>query len=105
MAEKKEPKLVSLQEIMDMGLLFEINRRVLHPLGMAMAVNIDPNDPEDEGEFGGILDSRDDPEGFIYGDDLMESGLKKFEDYMEREGLEKLRVRQEQLGYIIQGEE
>jgi len=83
------PKMVPLEELLDMGLIFEINRQILHPLGMAIAVELDPDDPEFESKFAGVWDSRDDPEGFLFGDDLMEEGLKKFQDYMEQEGFTK----------------
>jgi len=99
------PKMVPLEELLDMGLIFEINRQILHPLGMAIAVELDPDDPEFESKFAGVWDSRDDPEGFLFGDDLMEEGLKKFQDYMEQEGFTKLEKRKQLLGYVVQGEE
>ncbi len=42
----------------------EINRRVLHPVGLALAAVID-----DDGliRFAGVQDSRDDPEGLVFG--------------------------------------
>ena len=57
------PKL-SAKEFLDAGYLLEVNRRVLHPLGLAMYV-----DCKDDGtvEYGGVYDNRDDLEGWYIG--------------------------------------
>lgn len=96
-------KMVPLKELLDMGLIFEINRRILHPLGMALSIEIE-EDADDEGKFGGVWDSRDDPEGFEFGDEIFVEGLKKYEEYMKSEGDQKLAARVAALGYVIQGE-
>jgi hypothetical protein len=59
---------MSLKEFRDLGLVQEINRCVLHPMGLAMVFNID-----DSGEvaFEGINDHRDDPEGIIFADGML----------------------------------
>lgn len=98
------PKMVPLEELLDMGLIFEINRQILHPLGMAIAVEVDPDNPDFESRFAGVWDSRDDPEGFIFDEELLVDSLKKFRDYMEREGFAKLEKRKQLLGYVVQGE-
>jgi hypothetical protein len=49
------------------GLLMEINRVVLHPRGLALSVDC-PSVNEPATRFGPLLDARDDPEGFIFGD-------------------------------------
>ena len=60
-------KYISPEDFRDQGYLQEVNRRFLHPLGLAMSVNID----EESGEvsLGGIWDYRDDPEGILFADD------------------------------------
>jgi hypothetical protein len=47
------------------GYLAEVNRRVLHPLGLALAI-----EPDETGvlRIVGVLDDRDDPEGIYFGD-------------------------------------
>lgn len=52
------------EEFQRAGYLQEVNRQFLHPLGLALAVNVD-----DEGNwtFVGVKDARDDPEGFVFG--------------------------------------
>lgn len=83
----------------DAGLLFEINRKILHPLGLALEIVINDDGTE---AFGEIWDSRDDPEGIIYADDCYESGLKKFKVYMKERGNTALKSRMENLGYLVQ---
>lgn len=52
-------RLLSTAELRDMGVLQEINRQVLHPLGLAMMVELDTN-----GIF--VIDNSADPEGVLY---------------------------------------
>lgn len=60
---------MTLGEFMDSGLLHEINRLLLHPLGLALAVAFDPALPgalETERWQVGIMDERSDPEGWRF---------------------------------------
>lgn len=57
---------MSAQEFFDLGLLAEINRRLLHPMGLAPEVLVDANGSISG--FGGVQDYRADPEGIAYGD-------------------------------------
>jgi hypothetical protein len=52
-------KKMPATEFRDLGYLQEVNRQFLHPLGLAMYVNAET------GEYG-ILDAREDLEGFIF---------------------------------------
>lgn len=100
-------KYISIQELADMGLLFEVNRRVLHPLGLAIAINAESDKETGEvtsAEFGGVWDCQDDPEGLYFTEETFISGMAKFLAYMEAEGNEKLAIRAEALGYVVQGE-
>lgn len=56
---------MNLKEFVEIGLLQEINRRILHPMGLALSVYID-----DDGKcgWGDIWDYRNDPEGIIFSD-------------------------------------
>ena len=98
------PKIKKIKEsaefLVDSGLLFEINRKILHPLGLAIEVIV-----EDDGttKFGSLWDSRGDPEGIIFADGCFESGLKKFKAYMKEQGNTILKSRMEKLGYLVQG--
>ncbi len=94
-----ERKRITAKEIREMGLLWKINRDILHPLGLALEVIIDDDGTE---TFGGVWDSRDDPEGFLYGDEAWLEGQKKYLRYMEEEGRKAHGVRLARLGYIEQ---
>lgn len=58
--------MITPAEFRDRGYLQEVNRRVLHPLGIAIALY--ENDMLDEnGEFSiSIIDVRNDPEGYLF---------------------------------------
>lgn len=56
-------KRMSVREFRERGYLQELNRRFLHPLGLAIEVALDPDGEE---RFGNVWDYRDDPEGLIY---------------------------------------
>lgn len=81
------------------GLMFEINRTILHPLGMALELSVD-----DEGDeyLSGIWDYRDDPEGLAYAEEAFLSGLSKYMEFMHDFGEHKLSERMENMGYVIQ---
>ena len=56
---------MTIAEFKDEGYLQELNRKFLHPLGLALEVVVDENG--NATEFGGVWDFRDDAEGIIYG--------------------------------------
>lgn len=70
MSEKQQPeiKYMSLKEFRDRGLLQEINRQFLHPLGLAFAVGV--SNETDDVIFGGIWDYRDKPGGILFDEKL-----------------------------------
>jgi hypothetical protein len=90
-------KEMSVKEFVDFGLLHEVNRLVLHPVGVALSVNVDS-----EGtpvSFGIIWDYRDDPEGIAFGDDLLslEKATRVLEAVLAKRG-----TRIKELGYVVQ---
>lgn len=64
-----EIKRMPIKEFRERGYLHEINRLLLHPLGLALEVSVD--DETGEEQLGGVWDEREDPEGIVYGDDLL----------------------------------
>ena len=88
--------------ILDNGLLFEINRMVLHPQGLAMEIDLDSNGKVIG--FGGLWDYRHDPEGLRYKPDTFRQGQKKYAAYMRRKGSKIVEIRNKTLGYIEQTE-
>jgi hypothetical protein len=90
------------QFLMDTGLLFEITRRIFHPLGMALEVV-----QEEGGEvhIGGIWDYRDDIEGIHFDEGkTFTGGLEKWERFQREYGDAATEARREVLGYVVQGE-
>jgi hypothetical protein len=61
MADAK--KILKARDIVDLGVLQEANRRYFHPLGLALMLTCGG-----DREWLTILDSRDDPEGFVFSD-------------------------------------
>jgi len=92
---KQEIKRVGIKEFRAEGFIHEINRQLLHPLGMALEVIID--DETGEEKLGGIWDYRDDPEGMMFGE-LQQDKIKKVKEYQEK----KFPRRKKILGFIIQ---
>lgn len=65
-----EVKRMDIAEFVDEGYLQELNRRFLHPLGLALEVVTDEDGRPTH--FGGVWDFRDDPEGLIYGPETID---------------------------------
>lgn len=63
MSQQKEIKRIDIREFREQGYLQEINRRFLHPLGLALEVIVEPDGSE---HLGGIWDFREDQEGIHY---------------------------------------
>ena len=88
--------------LVDNGLIFEINRRVLHPLGLALAVDMDSKDRRKLA----ITDlfETPDPEGFIYDKESFLVGQEKFQRFLNSYQ-EKLEIRKSKYGFIEQDKE
>lgn len=69
MGDENVVKRMDIKEFRELGLLQEINRRFLHPMGLALEVVIDDN--TGESTLGGVWDYRDDPEGIVFVDGLI----------------------------------
>jgi hypothetical protein len=69
--------------LIDTGLLFEINRMVLHPLGYALAMTVDA--ANNVLEFS-IWDSHEDPEGLVFSKETFEQGRSKLYKFMRQQG-------------------
>lgn len=98
--KNNKTKYTTVKQLREWGLLFEINRQVLHPLGLALAVEVDNDGNEIISP--NIWDCRDDPEGVLFGDDLFADGRRKARKMMEDWGTDKLQDRLGVLGYIVQ---
>lgn len=65
-----EQKKMTPKEFREQGYLQEVNRRFLHPLGLALEVVREVDGTE---RFGDVWDSREDPEGFVFGPDMIDA--------------------------------
>jgi hypothetical protein len=89
--------------LVENGLLFEINRKVLHPLGMELVVDVDYENRKwlrvDRLEY-----VENDPEGILYDEETLRANQKAYQRYLDEEGQGKLDARKGKLGFIVQGE-
>lgn len=92
----------SAEFLLENGLLFEINRQVLHPLGLALEVDVNDSGKID---FGDVWDCREDPEGILFDPETFAEGAEKFNKYMEEYGQNCINNRLGRLGFIYQKEE
>jgi hypothetical protein len=109
-----ELKRMSIHELRDRGYLHEINRLVLHPLGLALEVMLEEcpfcghESREDCGmcdehglveRLGTVWDCREDPEGIRYGEDTLSSAKAQavYDEMAARRG-----ERVARLGYMTQ---
>lgn len=91
----KDIQRIDIAEFRRLGYVQEINRRFLHPLGLAIEVVIDDDGNE---SLGGVWDYRDDPEGIHYdGVDLVEGASRTQDEWNRREP-----ARRSALGYMVQ---
>jgi hypothetical protein len=81
--------------LLDSGLLFTINRTVLHPYGLAMGVDTETDEVT-------IYDARQDPEGWMYTEDMLKHGKEKYDKFLADFGTAKIKERHENLGFVIQ---
>lgn len=91
---------MDLAEFRDLGLLQEVNRQFFHPMGLALEMTIEE---DGSASISGVWDYRDDPEGMIMGDEIVND--KQWKEHADRimELFEsKRKVREESLGWHIQ---
>jgi hypothetical protein len=84
--------------LVDHGILFELNRQVLHPLGLELHFDV-----RDDGGLAGIelLDNRASPEPIYFSPEAFEEGRQKYERYLADAGRRNMQKRR-QLGVLIQ---
>lgn len=92
---------VAAQYLLDTGLLFEINRKVLHPFGLALSVTTDDTTGDATGEFG--LVKTDDLEGMEFTVGQFMESQAKLDNFLQHEGgAERLAKRITGLGFVTQ---
>src|SRR5690606_13595351 len=99
----KMPKIEShVRLLIDNGLIFEINRKGLHPLGLAIEIGIHPDNSKWVSISGVSSVDDDDEEGFIYDEETYRVGFEKYSAYLNKIGNKKMMLRKNKLGFIIQ---
>jgi hypothetical protein len=88
-------KRIDIKDFREIGYLQELNRRFLHPLGLALEVVVDNETGEET--LGGIWDYRDDPEGMIF-DEIDEVKAADIQRLWDIKG----EIRQAKFGWVIQ---
>lgn len=87
-------RYMNMRQFVDGGYLHEVNRLLLHPLGLALSLDV-----HGESATAQIWDGRDDPEGWILGDDLLsaEKAERVADEMFSRRG-----ARRDLLGFVVQ---
>ncbi len=88
------------KEFREQGYLMELNRRFLHPLGLALEVEINDHGVE---AFGAVWDCRSDAEGIMFSEDeLKRAGVAEAARRIRRERSGRCIARQKRLRFMIQ---
>lgn len=100
---EREVKYIDIKEFREKGYLQELNRRFLHPLGLALEIQIDDNGEE---SLKGIWDFRDDKEGIHFDfknrtEESQDIMIQKM-DNIHREFQERCSERIKALGFVIE---
>lgn len=90
-------KRMPIKEFRELGLLQELNRQFLHPLGLALEVVIE----DGEERLGGVWDWRGDDGGIIYDDTSTPEFLARAMNVVEMQ-VEARSRRAAKLGYVVQ---
>jgi hypothetical protein len=91
-------KTMTVQEFREFGFLQELNRRFLHPMGIALGVVIEEDGTN---RWGDIADCRDDPVGCTFGDLAHVEDIRKADRVSALEK-SKRQDRWQELGFLIQ---
>ena len=84
--------------LLESGLLFEINRTILHPIGLALMVK---KDEAGNSSFG-LKDNRDTPSNSLYSKENFKAGHKRLRKFMTVFGHQQLKQRAKKLGWSFQ---
>lgn len=85
-------KEMTVQEFRELGVLQELNRLFLHPLGLALEVVIDTQTGEET--LGKLWDYREDPEGLLFCEEVLSSNAAhKNAEYVQQLRSSKAEVR------------
>lgn len=103
MASPEEVETVAKDGVMaaqfldQLGLVFEINRRILHPLGFSLVVREGPM-----GKYFEPIHVTEDPRGFVYDPESFKVGEARYQKFLDEAGLDRIEKRVEILGFTEQ---
>lgn len=80
------------------GILFELNRQILHPLGMELRFRMDGEGHLRDME---LLDNRDEPTPIYFPAEEFDKGRAKYEEYLHEHGRRNMQKRR-QMGVVTQ---
>jgi hypothetical protein len=102
-AKPKHTQRQPLDELVQSGLLQEINRRVLHPFGLSLNVVVD----DEDGSIDSIVfhDFRDKPEDLLYSPSFLDESRQRLKVFLEESGYDRLARRRRFLGFELQGKD
>lgn len=89
---------MDIAEFRKLGLVQEINRKILHPLGLALEVTID--DETGAERISGVWDCRDDPKGVIFGNLDEDDARRAYR--LKAEEIKRGQARRAALGFVVQ---
>lgn len=98
LAAAVRPGEITLAEFRAQGYLQEVNRRLLHPLGLALVVET----LEGFELIRGVRDDRADPEGIIYAEGTIPEAERARADRIDDEWSVRSVARDDALGYVVQ---
>lgn len=93
-------KTMTAAEFQQLGLLQEINRRILHPIGLALAVEVEDGTGHVLGIADELIDHRDDLEGMIY--PVLGPTREARARWLDADQATRHAVRRRALGYVVQ---
>lgn len=99
MTPSAEMKYIDILEFVERGYLLEANRQFFHPLGLALTVQPNPDDPTSI-SLAGVQDFRDDPEGVVFAE-LSTMDIPKVSTLISERN-EKIRHRLKRFGWGVQ---
>ena len=98
---EKDPNAQAIRFLHDSGLLFKVNQQLLHPHGLGLEADI--RDGVCMG-FKPLVDKRNEEVGVLYQRAEFKEQRLRFLEYMRMSGSDKLKLRQEKLGFVVQDE-
>jgi hypothetical protein len=94
-------KPIPLSKLQDSGLIFEINRQILNPLGMMLEVRRDASNVSNPVDTLVLYESPD-SEGILFTPESFSDGVSRFNLYMKKEGEARVMSRMKTTGFLRQ---